>query len=163
MKKIALAMALVVAAVSCNKAGLNEENGAGVLKMKMSIEAQTKAAMSSEELLNTASVKIYKDNFKGLVRDYTYNAMPSPFYLAAGSYRVDVAAGEMVKAQPALASWDQKSYKGSKDFTIKANNVTDVEVEAFVNNAVMESQFTTTTVATVAAPIAINPIPNAHI
>ena len=136
MKKIALAMALVVAAVSCNKAGLNEENGAGVLKMKMSIEAQTKAAMSSEELLNTASVKIYKDNFKGLVRDYTYNAMPSPFYLAAGSYRVDVAAGEMVKAQPALASWDQKSYKGSKDFTIKANNVTDVEVEAFVNNAV---------------------------
>jgi hypothetical protein len=136
MKKIALAMALVVAAVSCNKAELNEENGVGVLKMKMSIEAQTKAAMSSEELLNTASVKIYKDNFKGLVRDYTYNSMPSPFYLAAGSYRVDVAAGEMVKAHPALASWDQKSYKGSKDFTIKANNVTDVEVEAFVNNAV---------------------------
>ena len=33
MKKIALAMALVVAAVSCNKAGLNVENGAGVLKM----------------------------------------------------------------------------------------------------------------------------------
>ena len=84
MKKIALAIALVVAAVSCNKAELNEEKGTGILNMKMSIEAQTKAAMSSEELLNTASVKISKENFKGLVRDYTYNSMPSPFYIAAG-------------------------------------------------------------------------------
>ena len=136
MKKIALILGLVVAAISCNKAELNEENGVGVLNMKMSIEAQTKAALSSEDLLNTSSVKIYKDNYKGLVREYTYAQMPSPFYLAAGSYRVDVAAGEMVKENPALASWEQKSYKGSKDFTIRANNVTDVVVDAFVNNAV---------------------------
>ena len=136
MKKLAIALALVVAAVSCNKAEINEDKGYGALNIKMNIEAQTKAALSSEELLNTASVKIYKDNYKGLVREYTYDAMPSPFYLAAGSYRVDVAAGEMVKAEPALASWEQKSYKGSQEFTIRANNVTDVEVEAFVNNAV---------------------------
>ena len=136
MKKIAIALGLVLAAVSCNKAELNEEKGYGALNMKMSIEPQTKAALSSDELLNTASVKIYKDNFKGLVREYTYSDMPSPFYLASGNYRVDVAAGESVKENPALASWEQKSYKGSKDFTIKTNNVTDVEVEAFVNNAV---------------------------
>ena len=136
MKKIILAISLAIAAMSCNKAEIYEDKGVGVLSMKMSIEAQTKSAMSSEELLNTASVKIYKDNFKGLVREYTYKDMPSPFYLASGAYRVDIAAGEMVKAQPALASWDQKSYKGSKDFTIKTKNVTEVEVEAFVNNAV---------------------------
>ena len=144
MKKIALILGLVVAAISCNKAELNEENGVGVLNMKMSIEAQTKAALSSEDLLNTSSVKIYKDNYKGLVREYTYAQMPSPFYLAAGSYRVDVAAGEMVKENPALASWEQKSYKGSKDFTIRANNVTDVEVDAFVNNAVTKIGFDAT-------------------
>ena len=140
MKKIALILGLVVAAISCNKAELNEENGVGVLNMKMSIEAQTKAALSSEDLLNTSSVKIYKDNYKGLVREYTYAQMPSPFYLAAGSYRVDVAAGEMVKENPALASWEQKSYKGSKDFTIRANNVTDVEVDALLARRIVAEE-----------------------
>jgi hypothetical protein len=136
MKKIAIALSLVFAVISCNKAELNEEKGEGLLNMRMSIDAQTKAALNSDELLNTASVKIYKANFKGLVREYTYSNMPSPFYLAADAYRVDVAAGEVVKDNPVLASWDQKSYKGSKEFAIRANNVTDVEVEAFVSNVV---------------------------
>lgn len=136
MKKIAIALSLVFAVISCNKAELNEEKGEGLLNMRMSIDAQTKAALTSDELLNTASVKIYKANFKGLVREYTYSNMPSPFYLAADAYRVDVAAGEVVKDNPVLASWDQKSYKGSKEFAIRANNVTDVEVEAFVSNVV---------------------------
>lgn len=144
MKKIALVLSLAVAVVSCNKAELNEENGVGVLNMKMSIESQTKAALSSDELQNTASVKIYKENYKGLVREYTYAQMPSPLYLANGGYRVDVAAGEIVKDNPSLASWEQKSYKGSKEFTIRTNNVTDVEVEAFVNNAVTNISFDTT-------------------
>lgn len=136
MKKIAIALGLVLAAVSCNKAELNEEQGVGVLNMSVSVDAQTKAALTSDELLNTASVKIYKANFKGQVREYIYSNMPTPFYLAADTYRVDVQAGEIVKENPALASWEQKSYKGSKEFVIKKNNVTDVEVEAFVNNAV---------------------------
>ena len=136
MKKIAIALSLVCAVVSCNKAEINQEKGFGVLNVDMTIDTKTKAAFSADELLNTASVKIYKANYKGLVREYVYSDMPSPFYLAADAYRVDVAAGEMVKDNPALASWEQKSYKGSKEFTIRANQVTDVEVEAFVNNAV---------------------------
>ena len=136
MKKIFIALSLVLAAVSCNKADINEEKGTGALKMSMSIEAQTKAGMSDDDRLNTASVKIYKANFKGLVREYTYSDMPSPLYLAADAYRVDVLAGEIVKENPALASWEQKSYKGSQEFTIRPNQLTDVKVEAFVNNAV---------------------------
>ena len=136
MKKIAIALGFVLAVMACNKAEVNPEEGFGVLNVDMTIDTKTKAALSADDLLNTASVKIYKANFKGLVREYTYSDMPSPFYLAADAYRVDVEAGEMVKADPALASWDQKSYKGSKEFTIRANQVTDVEVEAFVSNAV---------------------------
>lgn len=143
MKKILtyLALCLALAAVSCTKADLKENGaGMGVLSMDMSLSDQTKA-MSQDELLSSAQVKIYKADFSGLVRSYTYNNMPSPFYLAADAYRVDVVAGEAAKETPAAASFENKSYKGSKEFTITAGNVTTVEVVAGVNNAVTSISF----------------------
>ena len=84
MKKILTIMSICLAlAVSCTKAELKEiEAGMGVLSMDMSLSDQTKA-MSQDELLNSAQVKIYKADFSGLVRSYTYNILRSPFYLAA--------------------------------------------------------------------------------
>ena len=142
MKKILTFMTICLAlAVSCTKAELKEkESGMGVLSMDMSLSDQTKA-MSQDELLSSAQVKIYKADFSGLVRSYTYNNMPSPFYLAADAYRVDVVAGEAAKETPAAASFENKSYKGSKEFTITAGNVTTVEVVAGVNNAVTSISF----------------------
>ena len=135
-----LAAALLFAAVSCIKNELMEDKGVGTLSMDMSISQQTKA-MSQADLLATATVKIYKADFSGLVRSYTYENIPSPFYLAADTYRVDVEAGEAVKVAPKAASWEQKSYKGSQEFVISPNQVTDVEVEAVVNNAVTNISF----------------------
>ena len=142
MKKILTFMTICLAlAVSCSKAELKEkEAGMGVLSMDMSLSDQTKA-MSQDELLSSAQVKIYKADFSGLVRSYTYNNMPSPFYLAADAYRVDVVAGEAAKETPAAASFENKSYKGSKEFTITAGNITTVEVVAGVNNAVTSISF----------------------
>jgi len=143
MKKILtyLALGLALAAVSCTKADLKENGvGMGVLSMDMSLSDQTKA-MSQDELLNTAQVKIYKADCSGLVRSYAYSNMPSPFYLAADAYRVDVVAGEAAKETPAPASFENKSYKGSKEFTITAGNVTNVEVVAGLNNAVTNISF----------------------
>lgn len=142
MKKILTFMTICLAlAVSCTKAELKEkEAGMGVLSMGMSLTDQTKA-MSQDELLSSAQVKIYKADFSGLVRSYTYSNMPSPFYLAADAYRVDVFAGEAAKETPAAASFENKSYKGSKEFTITAGNVTTVEVVAGVNNAVTSITF----------------------
>ncbi len=142
MKKILTFMIICLAlAVSCTKAELKEkEAGMGVLSMGMSLSDQTKA-MSQDELLSSALVKIYKADFSGLVRSYTYGNMPSPFYLAADAYRVDVVAGEAAKETPAAASFENKSYKGSKEFTITAGNVTTVEVVAGVNNAVTNISF----------------------
>lgn len=139
-KYIILASVLLFGAVSCVKNNLMEYKGVGTLSMDMSISQQTKS-MSQEDLLATATVKIYKADFSGLVRSYNYSEIPTPFYLVADSYRVDVEAGEVVAQNPAVASWENKSYKGSKEFTITAGNVTNVEVVAKVNNAITQVTF----------------------
>ena len=143
MKKILtfIVIGLGFAAASCTKADVSESKGEGMLSVDMSIAPQTRAAVGEDELLNTAVVNIYKADFSGLVRSYTYSDIPSPMYLAADKYRVDVLAGEAVAATPAGASWDSKSYKGSQDFEIVAGQVTSVQVVANVNNAMTKVTF----------------------
>lgn len=142
MKKILTIASLgLLVVASCAKTELKENNeGMGVLSVDMSIAPQTRA-YSETDLYNSAVVNIYKADFSGLVRSYAYNDIPSPLYLAADSYRVDVLAGEATAANPTAASWENKSYKGSKEFTITAGNVTNVQVVASVSNAVTNITF----------------------
>ena len=135
-----ISMGLVLCAASCTKQEVSQEQGMGMLSMDMSVAAQTRA-LSEDELYNTAKVNIYKADYSGLVRSYDYSAIPSPLYLAADKYRVDVIAGEAVAKTPAIASWDSKSYKGSQAFEIVANQVTTVQVVANINNAVTKVAF----------------------
>ena len=145
MKKIIsiIAMGLALSAVSCTKQEMAENNGVGMLSVDMNFSDQTRA-MTEGELAATAQVNIYKADYSGLVRSYTYSNIPSPLYLAADSYRVDVLAGEAVAKNPKTASWDSKSYKGSQPFTITAGQVTNVKVVANVNNAVTKVSFDST-------------------
>ena len=145
MKKIIsiIAMGLALSAVSCTKQEMAENNGVGMLSVDMNFSDQTRA-MTEGELAATAQVNIYKADYSGLVRSYTYSNIPSPLYLAADSYRVDVLAGEAVARNPKTASWDSKSYKGSQPFTITAGQVTNVQVVANVNNAVTKVSFDST-------------------
>lgn len=142
MKKIIsfIALGLVLCAVSCTKQEVNEGKGMGILTVDMNIPSQTRA-LSVEDLYSTAEVNIYKADFSGLVRSYTYSDVPSELYLSADKYRVDVIAGEAVSENPALASWDSKSYKGTETFDIVAGQVTSVQVEANVSNAVSKVTF----------------------
>lgn len=139
MKKRILFIASVAAfgMMSCQN---QFEQGEGSLSLTLSTET-TKAAMTADELLANADVRIYKADFSGMVRHYKYSAMPSSIYLPADSYRVDVLAGEAAKESPATASWEQKSYKGSTPFTISANQNTPVAVLAKVNNIVSNISF----------------------
>ncbi len=141
---IILTLSAAALALSCSKTEINSasssEKGEGAVTLGVSIP-QTKAAMTSDELLNTAKVKIYMGDFSGLVREYTYSAAPETIYLPADEYRVDVIAGEAAKESPAAASWEQKSYKGSKAFTVAAGTNTTVQVVAGVNNAVSKIAF----------------------
>lgn len=142
MKKIfsIITLGLVFGAVSCTKQEIKENTGVGMLSVNMNFAQKTRA-LTDDQLESTAQVNIYKADFSGLVRSYTYANIPSPFYLAADPYRVDVIAGEAVAETPAIASWDSKSYKGSKEFSIVANQVTTVQVEAKINNAVTKVTF----------------------
>ena len=134
-------LGLVLGAASCSKVeDLSSEKGYGVLSIDMSLADQTRA-VTEDDLRSTASVKIYKADFSGLVRSYTYSDMPENISLVADQYRVDVEAGEIVKNQPVLASWDSKSYKGSESFTIVADQVTSVKVVAGIENAVTNISF----------------------
>ena len=145
MRKIISFIALGAAfmASSCVKPEMEAQGGYGSLSVQMSIDPQTRA-LSQEQLMNTAQVNIYKADFSGLVRSYVYSEVPSEIHLAADSYRVDVIAGEAVAKKPAAASWDSKSYKGSKAFEIVAGQMTSVQVEALVNNAVTKVSFDST-------------------
>lgn len=135
MKNIRLFASLCIfAVVSCSKPEV-VETAYGSLEMKLSISDKTKA-QTEDELYSTAVVNIYKKDFSGLVRSYPYVEMPSPFYLAVGDYRVDVLAGECVAQNPAAASWENKSYKGTADFSIVEGDPQSVQVLACVNNAV---------------------------
>jgi len=143
MKKIYLTILAVAAcfAVSCSNDLKETSPVKGEGALTLDVQLPMTKALSADDLLNTASVKIYMADFSGLVRQYTYADAPSTIYLPADSYRVDVEAGEAVKETPAVASWDQKSYKGSSEFSIVAGQNSSVQVVANVNNAVSKVSF----------------------
>lgn len=131
-------LAVAVLAAGCTKAP--QGDGAFSLSVRVG-EPLTRAAMSQEELLSSAVVKIYKADFSGKVREYRYSEMPQALYLPADDYRVDVTAGECAAADPQSASWEQKSYSGSKEFKIVAGQTSSTEVVAKVCNVVTNVSF----------------------
>lgn len=139
-------IAAVFTLFSCD-GGLQLPQGEGSLSMRVRIDAATRSQESADATPEDALVKIYKADFSGLVRSYTLSSMPSSVQLAVDSYRVDVHAGEGMSDNPVPASWDRKSYKGSAQFEIVADQETHVEVVAGVNNAVTEISFDQTIAA----------------
>lgn len=134
-------IAAVIALASCTGMNIQDTVAEGSLTLNLEIDGTTKAAMTSDELLSSSNVKIYKGDFSGLVRSYKYSTAPEVIYLPADSYRVDVEAGELSSESPAIASWEQKSYKGSAKFTITAGTNQSVQVAANVVNAITNVTF----------------------
>ena len=140
MKKAFAIITIAAAAlVSCQKQQIAPE-GEGCLSLSVST-GETKAAMTSDELLANADIRIYKDDFSGMVRHYRYSEIPQKIYLPAGGYRIDVLAGEAAKETPSYASWEQKSYKGSKSATITAGGSESITVVAAMNSIVSNISF----------------------
>ena len=140
MKKTFAIITIAAAALlSCQKQQTTPE-GEGALILSVSTDG-TKAAMTSDELLANADIRIYKDDFSGMVRHYRYSEIPQKIYLPAGGYRIDVLAGEAAKDTPSYASWEQKSYKGSKSATITAGGSESITVVAAMNSIVSNISF----------------------
>ena len=159
MKKI-LYIALALGAIittSCKKDAVDTTSAEGAISLSYGIavddntELAYTRAMSNTELLNSAVIEIYQPLYAGLARRYVGQSnIPNPIYLPATNgtsqedmYRVDVKAGEVVKATPTIASWDQPSYKGSAHFAVAAGNTaaTPVKVVAKISNAITKVAF----------------------
>ena len=151
--KLIIPLAAAMMSAACNKYADNDA-ATGAFSLRIVVPAETEQtsaetprtrtatrAMSQDELLNTAAIKIYNGDFTGLVREFVYSEMSGPIYLPAESYRIDIYAGEAAKQSPAVASFDQKSYKGSKEFTVTPGVTTPVQVEASVNNVITAVTF----------------------
>ena len=146
IKSIAAVLLSATLLASCSEDATNA-TAEGAVTLTLGIAADgdrnmvSRAAMSSDELLNSATIKIYNGDFSGLIREYTSATQPQAIYLPSGDYRVDVEAGEAVREFPSVASWEQKSYKGSQPFTVTAGQTTSVQVEAKVSNAITRVTF----------------------
>ncbi len=141
-KRLSYILSALPVFFACTSQELANE-GSGTVSFSIGVET-TKAEMSQEDLLSTAVIKIYKADFSGKVREYVYSQMPSQIYLPSDEYRVDVQAGEVVKASAAQASWEQKSYSGSQTFKITAGSKSDVKVVAKVCNVISKVTFDAT-------------------
>ena len=139
MKKIityiALGLAVVFGATSCNQDNAPAE-GKGELSLKVMFNDQTRA--TAEELAADCTINIY--NSEGLIRTYKgIDAVPATMWLTTGEYRCDVLAGT-----ESAASFTEKSYKGSKSFTISAGATTAISVECRINNVIAAVAFDAT-------------------
>ena len=147
---IAIGIVAMIIATSCQKDVTNGIEGKGGFSLSLNVDnselAVSRAAMTPEQTINNADVRIYKPNAMGLIRRYTYLDMPAVVYIPTGNgYRVDVSAGEIVNSSPRKANFEQKSYKGSAEFNVVANRVTDnVSVVAKICNAITNATFDAT-------------------
>lgn len=140
-------MAAVLSLAACQKDHSADTTAQGGVAISASVEDNLATrAIDMDAVRDNAEVKIYKPANTGLIRQYTYSSMPEIIFLPASGtdkYRVDVVAGEVVKENPAIASFESKSYKGSAEFAITAGQVitSPITVNAKICNAISNVTF----------------------
>lgn len=133
---------VIMSAASCQHSKVADPSeGSLSIVVRPETEETTRAGAAGSDLLSSADIRIYKDDFSGMVRHYRYSDMPSSVYLPSGGYRIDVVAGEAAAEKPALASWENKSYAGSETVSIQPSRVSNVVVTARVSNVVSNVSF----------------------
>ena len=107
--KLIIGLTAAIASAACSKYDDNNAaTGAFSLHIVVPDETEQQAAatpshdptraMSQDELLNTASIRIYNGDFTGLIRKFIYSDMTGPIYLPANTYRIDIYAGEAARS-----------------------------------------------------------------
>ena len=132
MKKILLyGTALLLLFASCAKSEVElpadaDSRTEGSLTLRVMTETRAEGAYDP---MDYCTIRIYGS--EGLIRRYTsLDEVPETLQLLAGSYSIDVEAGDR-----SAASFTNKSYKGSKEFTVTAGQSTSVEVVCKTLNA----------------------------
>ena len=124
MKKIIARLilgCLLLTAGACTKDA--DETAAGDGAVSFRIETQSGGTRTEYNPTERILIRIYKAD-GALIRRYTsLDAMPRYLYLVAGDYRITVEAGD-----GSTATRTNKSYRGEKAFTIRANEEVTEEV-----------------------------------
>ena len=153
MKKI-LIFSILTVGLLCGCADMKQDSwnseGEGVIRFAVSLPEATRAAEDDYDVLAHSTLRIYKvetandGTAERLVRKYSpVSELPSEVYLAAGNYKVTVAAGD-----GSMASFSHKSYYGENSFTLKPNAVTETSVVCKVQNIAVEVVFDDTVTET---------------
>ena len=130
LKTIICASFALLTAACNNQPAQNIEmaEGEGVLALNLDFGSR-----SDIDATTPFELKIYRyasDNNKELVRKYTALAdIPQYIWLISDNYCVQAKVGNKE-----FASFTDKYYTGSSDFTITSGNVANVEVECFMEN-----------------------------
>ena len=133
MKKILVyasaLLALLFASCAKSEEVLPAENfpqGEGGLTLRVMTETRVE---SGYDPMDYCTIRIYGP--EGLIRRYdSTDEMPETLQLLAGSYSVDVEAGDR-----SAASFTNRSYKGREEFVVTAGKLTPVEVVCKTLNA----------------------------
>ncbi len=160
MKRVlsyAIALAgVVMMAVSCSKDAtesqfLNYAEGEGAVKVSLNV-ADTRATYDDNIYpWNFCAIRIFKYTTDGgeekleLIRRYNSRSeMPEALWLLAGKYNIDVELGN----KSAEATFTEKCYHGSQDFTISEGTTTPVTVDCCIQNTIVEVVFDQTIIDT---------------
>lgn len=130
MKKIfnilTMAFMAVVVLSGCSKEdpfpASPSESGEGQVSMKKMLVEVTNEEEIVRSSIDVSQFIVTIGNANGTVGTYTYKDMPEIITLPTGDYTVSVKSHEVKNA-----AWEEPYFEGSQDFTIKANEITEVE------------------------------------
>lgn len=125
-------------------------DGMGAANIRFNVSGETKTGEEAYPW-NHCAIRVYKytagDNGseqKELIRRYgSRKEMPEALWLVEGRYNIDVELGSKAEA-----TFTEKSYKGSQDFTVTGGVQTPVDVDCRITNTIVEVRFDQTIPAT---------------
>lgn len=133
MKKINLYIAgaaVAMLATACAHEDIFDIAGEGKLVLNASVSTDMKVVSRAVEQELQDSCMIWISNEKGLVRRYNkLNEVPPQIDLVTGHYVAEAWTGDSVSA-----SWDDRYFKGFKEFDINAGQTTQVDLECKIAN-----------------------------
>lgn len=133
---IAICTLAAIVAVGCSK-DREESGGKGRLTFSVAFEGEKATRADYFNAPNPANCVIKIANSEGVIHKFeSLDALPPELWLVSGDYTVMVEGGNKV-----ASAFNSPYYKGSAPFTITAGDVTDVEVNCPIQNALFAVTF----------------------
>ncbi|MFI3280628.1 MAG: DUF4493 domain-containing protein [Rikenellaceae bacterium] len=129
---------VLLSAVSCSRNDQMDgstSEAEGSLKLSYTLSDSRSSDSSSDAILENSTLKVYRGD-GGLIRYYSpATDAPEELFLVAGDYSVTLTAGQ---SNSIASSTAECTYYGSAEFTIKAGNSSQVDLNCPMLNSAVE-------------------------